>query len=75
MLNKVRIAVVVNEFGQWTAYGKWDARDDDAMNKASGDFPPDASIGCYIVEADVPLPKYDEIKGVMTEVESAVEVP
>ena len=34
--NRVRIALAINEFGQWAAYGRWDTRDDNAMEEANG---------------------------------------
>jgi hypothetical protein len=61
--NKVRIAVAINEFGQWAAYGRWDVREDEAMEEANGNVGQDGPQACYFVEVEVPVPHRQILEG------------
>lgn len=64
-INKVRIAVSINEFGQWAAYGRWDMRDDVNMEEANGNVSHDGPLACYFVEVEIPVPTHQQIQGIL----------
>ena len=58
MVGKVRIAVAMNEFGQWAAYGEYKTQDETAKNEALANVPQgDCAVGVYFVEAEIVPPK------------------
>lgn len=63
LTNKIRIAVAINEFGQWAAYGRWDMRDESNMNEANGGIGQDGPQACYFIEVEVPVPTYETLQG------------
>lgn len=64
MLNKVRIAVAMNEFGQWAAYGEYKTQDETAKNEALANVPQgDCAVGVYFVEAEIVPPKPIVVEG------------
>jgi len=63
--NRIRIAVAINEFGQWAAWGRWDMRDSDNMNEANGNVGQDGPQACYFVEVDVPVPTCHILEAVL----------
>lgn len=64
MLNKVRIAVAMNEFGQWAAYGEYQTQDETARNEALANVPQDdCAVGVYFVEAEIVPPKPIVVEG------------
>lgn len=69
MLNKIKIAVSINEFGQWAAYGRWDLRDNAVMEEANGAVSHDGPHACYIVELEVPVPTTQQFDGKMNLIE------
>ncbi len=60
-INKVRIAVAINDFGQWAAYGRWDMRDEASMTEANSNVAQDGPLACYFVEVDIPVPTYETL--------------
>lgn len=65
--NRIRIAVAINEFGQWAAWGRWDMRDESNMNEANGNVGQDGPQACYFVEVDIPVPTYETIQAGLKE--------
>jgi hypothetical protein len=65
-VGKVRIAVAMNEFGQWAAYGEYATGDDEMKQEAYGHVPLDSAIAFYFVEADIPLPLPQTVPGTVT---------
>lgn len=57
-MKRVRIALAINEFGQWAAWGRWDMRDESNMNEANGNVGREGPQACYFLEVDVPVPDY-----------------
>lgn len=58
MVGKVRIAVAMNEFGQWAAYGEYQTQDETARNEALANVPQgECAVGVYFVEAEIVPPK------------------
>lgn len=67
---KIRIAVAAKQDGEWVASG-WGSRSREPSDKAKMDCAI-SGLGSYecdhfIIEADLPLPEYTTIKGVMVE--------
>lgn len=61
---RVRIAVLLDEGGDWVAYGSQGASDEDVANECYGfgvDFDGEAHV--VFVEADVPSPKPLTVEG------------
>lgn len=68
MLNKVRIAVAMNEYGQWAAYGEYQTQDATAKEEALGHVPQgDCAVGVYFVEADIVPPQPLTVVGKVSE--------
>ena len=71
MLRKIRIVVSVNQHGQWSAYGRWNTSDSDALEEASGNIDIDIGpISAYFVEIDVEVPTAIETTGTLVPVKS-----
>lgn len=67
--NRIRIAVSINEFGQWAAWGRWDMRDEANMNEANGHVSQEGPHACYFVEVDVPVPTHGILQGTLKDAE------
>ena len=66
IVNKtIRIAVAINEFGQWAAWGRWNMRDDANMEEANGNVDQDGPQACYFVEVDIPVPSPQVLAAVL----------
>ena len=64
MVGKVRIAVAMNEFGQWAAYGEYQTQDETARNEALANVPQgECAVGVYFVEAEIVPPKPIVVQG------------
>lgn len=63
--NRIRIAVSINDFGQWAAWGRWDMRDEANMEEANGHVGQDGPLACYFVEVDVPVPTYELLQAAL----------
>lgn len=73
--NRVRIALAINEFGQWSAYGRWDTRDDNAMEEANGNVSQDGPQANYFIEVDVPVPTRQILEAALGQIVGVVEPP
>lgn len=62
---RVRIAVAVNERGEWHAFGG-DFEDDWAMDEAVANVSEDVRVAEHFIEADVPIPEPSTIEGQVT---------
>ena len=61
---RVRIAVAMNEYCDWCAFGGSEWRDDDSMaNEAFNEVSESRSQRCFFVEADIPVPEPETIEG------------
>ena len=60
-----RIAIAINEFGQWAAWGRWDMRDGDSLNEANGNVGQDGPQACYYIDVEVPIPKPEVLQAVI----------
>lgn len=61
---KVRIALVINEHGQWSSGGHYKQTDEQAMSIAVEMLDEVGSAERqYFIEAEVPLPKAETIQG------------
>lgn len=60
---KVRIAVAVNETGNWDAYGRDCHSDITAINQVLCQMPANKHNGIYFVEADLPVPTAETYQG------------
>lgn len=58
---RVRIAVVIDDTGKWSAYGYKDARDDEMADTLYDDI--GVNSAQFFIEADVPIPKPQTIRG------------
>jgi hypothetical protein len=58
---KVRIAVAVNDLGEWHAYG--DDQCGDGDNLAEVEEQMDGPCVCHFVEAEIQVPQVETIKG------------
>ena len=63
---RVKIAVVVDERGNWSALG-WKGDPKLTTELLLDTFDPDGNQVVHFVEADVPLPEYKTIKGEVTD--------
>ena len=58
---KIRLAVAVNEDGEWYAWGAKDYSDDEMRNEVTGQVCDPHAV--HFVEAEVPLPVPTTIQG------------
>lgn len=59
----VRIAVAINEFGQWAAFGRHDMKDDASMEEANGNINQEGPQACFFIEVDIPIPTCELFNG------------
>lgn len=60
---KVRVAVVVNDDGKWSAFGDWEMSAKENLDMAACDLPDGKHEARYWVSADLALPEVPEMRG------------
>ncbi len=69
---KVRIALAIDEKGNWNSCG-WKAGSDKDKMELACEVLPEGGINCFWVEVEVPIPK--PIKGTVTSADAPFEFP